>query len=264
MTERRRFIKNVAFALAGAAFVAPLERHSRPARRRITQSELDHAIQGHVLWLGNRDKGQRANFSRCNLSGLDFGSQRKEQVVLRGADFTEADLSGIQGNDINFHCASFQYADLSWSELKAPVFSGALLCNVDCSAAVWGWPERSAPLRPGSVYAEETAVFMHTYLAQTKFDRARVRGYFSDCSLCEASLVDADFSQSDFAGSYSDNSFAGAKLVRTKFHYASIASARFKRSVIEGADFLSAELKPQIAQLLSERHALNVQKPFGV
>jgi uncharacterized protein YjbI with pentapeptide repeats len=63
--------------------------------------------------------GHRANFSSCDLSGLDLGANNPNQVVLPGADFTEADLGGIQGSGINFHHVSLHGANLSPSHLKA-------------------------------------------------------------------------------------------------------------------------------------------------
>lgn len=108
--------------------------------KRVTQSELDDAIELHSRWLNGDAHGRRAVFSNRDLSGLDFGRSRSELVVLRGADFTEADLTGIQGNEVNFHCASLQGARLSYSNLIAPIFSGATLRRAECKSVVWGRP----------------------------------------------------------------------------------------------------------------------------
>jgi len=88
-------------------------------RRRVTQGELDDAIALHRLWLGNKNLGRRAGFAFCNLSGLDFGYSVHNQVLLRNADFTSAYLNGIGGNDVNFHYASLQYADLAGSQSES-------------------------------------------------------------------------------------------------------------------------------------------------
>lgn len=228
-------------------------------RRRITQSEFNDAIPQHARWLQNRTEGRRADFASCDLSGLDFGVDNPNQVLLRGADFTEANLSGIRGNDVNLCHASLHYTNLSGSHLKSPVFYGAILRNADGREVVWGWPERDSLLYPGPINAAETAVFMSTCLRGADFDHARVRGYFHDCSLSGASFAFADFSQSDFSGNDDDNRFAGAMLVETKFHHASVMSARFEKSIIRGADFLGARLHPRIAAHLLERDALNVR-----
>jgi uncharacterized protein YjbI with pentapeptide repeats len=228
-------------------------------RRRITQDELDDAIAQHARWLDGRKLGRRAKFWSCDLSGLDLGANNPNQVLLRGADFTEADLRGMHGNDVNFHHASLQYADLSHSHLKAPVFSGANLDNADCSNVVWGWPTSDSKLRAGTVLPSDQAVFMGARLSGVIFDEARVRGYFNGCSLTGASMQLADFSQSKFAGNESLNRFAQARLIGTKFHFATITSALFNNAVVEGADFLGADLHPRIAAHLLERNSINVR-----
>jgi uncharacterized protein YjbI with pentapeptide repeats len=94
-------------------------------KRRINQCDLEEAIAQHTNWLEDHDRGTRAVFSNCNLSGLDFLSNRSDIINLRGSDFTEADLSAITGNQVSFHRASLQCARLSWSRLKLPIFCGA-------------------------------------------------------------------------------------------------------------------------------------------
>jgi uncharacterized protein YjbI with pentapeptide repeats len=227
-------------------------------RRRVSQTELNDAIDQHARWLEDRARGRRASFACCDLSGLDFGATEPDQVLLRGADFTEADLRGIRGNDLNFHHASLHYANLSHSHLKAPVFGGAILRNADCRDIVWGWPTRETPRPASKVAASEMAVFMSTCLAGANFDQARVRGYFHDCSLNDASLVLADFSQSEFAGTEESNRFRGARLIRTNLQFASIDSARLDKALIREADFLGARLHPRIAAHLLGRDARNV------
>jgi len=227
--------------------------------RPISQQALNDALAVHARWQEDAGCGRRADFAGRDLSGLDFGIDNPEQVQLRGADFTQADLSGIRGNDVNFYHASLQHANLSHSHLKAPVFRGAILHHADCSDAVWGWPAQATPLRSGKIAASDRAVFMSTCLQEANLDRARVRGYFNDCSLSGASLVSADFSQSEFSGIESYNRFAGARLIGTKFHNASVGSARLDRAIIDGADFLGAQLHPRIVAHLRGRDAMNVE-----
>lgn len=239
--------------------LTPFNVPERSGNRRVTQDEFDYALDEHARWLDGKRFGRRANFSFCDLSGLDFGVNNPNQVVLRGADFTQANLSGIKGNDINFHHASFQYANLSRSCLKAPVFVGVNLSGADCSNVTWGWPASNSELCIGTVRPCERAVFMSATLSGVIFDHARVRGYFNDCSLAGASLELADLSQSELAGSESFNRFACAKLIRTKFRFATISSAMFNNAVIEAVDFLGSELHPRIAAHLAGRDVINLQ-----
>ena len=244
-------------AIQGAVrLAAPALCRSRP---RLTQDELDHALVEHARWLADRTCGRRADLAGSDLFGLDFGVDNPRQVVLRNADFTEADLSHVRGNDVNFNHASLHRTNLSHSHLKSPVFRCAILHEADCRHVVWGWPTRDYDLRSGPVAAEQQSVFMSTFLSGSMFDHARVRGYFHDCSFTSSSLVSADFSQSQFGGDYSmSNSFREAKLIGTKFVLCRIASARFNQATMENVDFLGSEVEPRIADHLRSRSVLNL------
>jgi uncharacterized protein YjbI with pentapeptide repeats len=218
----------------------------------VSQSELDDAIGLHGLWLENRKSGRRADFASCNLSGLDFGYGVMNQILLRNADFTDADLSGIGGNDVNFHHASLQYADLAGANLKSPVFCHAILNGANCRSVVWGWPWGAEP--NGGDQPPTDAVFMNTSLSGAVLDGARVRGFFYDCSLTAASLDGTDLSRSRFVGPAGGNRFGGARLIDTSFRHAEISTVGFKRAVIERPDFLHAVIAPEVVRQLLGRN----------
>ncbi len=181
--------------------------------RRITQSQLEEAIERHSLWLQGNIRGSRAVFTRCDLSGLSLRQVGSRQINLTGADFSEADLSGIVGDDVNFHLAALLNTRLSWSILNAPVFSGAALRGARCDHVIWGWGHASdGSSQLGLKYPDLIAVFINTYLAYGTFDHSRIRGYFSGTTLHDSSMSLADFSYSDFAGvrAICETSFAGA------------------------------------------------------
>jgi uncharacterized protein YjbI with pentapeptide repeats len=253
MINRRKL-----FAALLGTLAAPPNPAVSHGRRRVTQGELDDAIPLHRLWLEDRTGGRRADFAYCDLSGLDFGFSVPDQVVLRNADFTGADLSGIGGNDVNFRHASLQYAKLAGSHLKSPVFSNAVLNGADCRNVVWGWPSTRTAIVGEQVQPSEQAVFMNALLSEAIFDHGRIRGYFYDCSLTGASLVTTDLSQSQFVGPSGANRFGRAKLIDTSFHYTQISQATFKRAIIARADFLGAVLAPQISHHLRSRDAIHV------
>lgn len=87
------------------------------------------------------------------------------------------------------------------------------------------------------------------------------RGYFNDCSLAGASLEVADYSQSEFAGSESFNRFACARLIRTKFQFATISSAIFNNAaVIKAVDFLGSKLHPDIVANLAGQDVIKLRR----
>lgn len=71
-------------------------------------------------------------------------------------------------------------------------------------------------------------------------------------------LISRIFHSLNFIGNDDDNRFAGAMLVETKFHHATIMSAKFDKAIIRRADFLGARLHPRIGAHLLGRDAVNV------
>src|SRR3984957_16408496 len=176
---RRRFIQllgGLPAALPSTiAVCSPLV--SKQHKRRISQRELEDGIELHASWLEDGDRGARAVFSNCDLSGRDFLSGRPDIVDLRGSDFTEADLSAITGNQVSFHRASLQGARLSWSHLKLPIFCGATLRRGLCNNVVWGWPSPSFFQLASRIDSwDPKATFINTDLNSTNFNDARVLG----------------------------------------------------------------------------------------
>ena len=214
-------------------------------KRRIRQSELEDAIALHSFWLEGDGRGDRAVFSNCDLSGLDFLSGHKAIINLRGSDFTEADLTAITGDQVSFHLASLQGTRLSGSALKLPIFCGATLRRALCNNVVWGRPSTSSyqPLSKIDGWSPR-ATFINTDLNATNFDESSVLGYFSGTRFSDASLRDTDLSHSDFAGrmTFCENSFAGSKLTRTKFLYASLDATSFRFAHLNGPDFSFADI----------------------
>ncbi len=246
--------------LGGAviATIAPTSAITAVARipnspRRVSQSELSVAIERHSLWLDGKPEGKRAVFSDCDLSRLDFNSRNSASVDLSGSDFTAANLTRITGGEINFHRASLQHCDLSGSELRSPVFSGATLRKAICVGVDWGWPS-SGCADPCGVGQHNMASFMNTYLGYTNFGKARVRGFFWGSTFHDASLDGADFSWSYFGGKRHlvETSFGGASLRHAVFRNTKIDAARFERAHLSATDFSFADVDPTV-DLLARR-----------
>ena len=108
MSIDRRNILFAAAALATASQYA--EGHTRG--KPVSQQELDEVIRLHDMWLTDINTGQRCMFGGRDLSGLQFGVLSGGPVDLNGADFTQADLSGTEADDILVHHCSFNGAKL--------------------------------------------------------------------------------------------------------------------------------------------------------
>jgi uncharacterized protein YjbI with pentapeptide repeats len=77
--------------------------------------------------LADGDRGERAIFSDCDLTGLSFHNSSGAFVNLQGSDFTGADLTGMTARDVSFLWASLQNAQLSWSKNRKARLSHANL-----------------------------------------------------------------------------------------------------------------------------------------
>jgi uncharacterized protein YjbI with pentapeptide repeats len=237
-----------AVATATASIGTPNIAHGHS--RRVSQADLDDAIERHAMWLVDGVRGARAIFSHCDLSGLDFGFECETPVDLREADFTAADLTEMNGNVVGFVRAAMRGARLSSSQLKRPVFSYASLSGAKCNEVVWGWDERehqeNARLEPLS-----GAVFLHTDAGHADFKRATIRAHFEETRFGSATLVEADLSHSHFCGpSFAGTSFFRADLTRTKFRRACLRAVRFRGAICDGTDFADAEVGADVKLLL--------------
>jgi uncharacterized protein YjbI with pentapeptide repeats len=232
--------------LLGGAFcsIAPASNSApqvlQKKRRRISQGELDEAMEAHEAWLTDGNQGRRAVFTEADLSGLDFRSDQDALLDLRGADFTNADLTGIRANLVSFSYASLHSARLSWSRLKRPSFISATLRYATCDNVTWGWDDR---MTPDHSWADkgDGAAFLHADAARSNFERSKIRGFFVDTRFTCANLCEADLSYSMFVGgSGESNSFFETNLSRTIFRSTIIRAARFSTQICDGADFTDA------------------------
>src|SRR6266436_5605159 len=81
---------------------------TRPLVRMLSRDEIERMLAEHQLYLEtDYHKGHRANFASADLSGQDFSGLnlhgiKMDRAVLRGADFTGAQLqrANLIGVDI--------------------------------------------------------------------------------------------------------------------------------------------------------------------
>src|SRR5450759_4559113 len=98
--------RNILFAAAALATTSQYaEGHTR--EKPVSQQELDEAIRLHGMWLADINTGQRCMFGGRDLSGLRFGVLGGAPVDLNGADFTQADFSETEADDILVHHCNF-------------------------------------------------------------------------------------------------------------------------------------------------------------
>src|SRR5450631_749767 len=199
--------RSILFATAAVAVTTSQSALGHKQGKRVSQQELDEAIQLHGMWLADMKTGQRCTFAGRDLSGLQFGILGGAPIDLNGADFVQADLSGTEADDILVHHCSFNGARFDGCYWRQPVFAFADLRRASAKRVIWGTPGPRDPSEP------PRADFSHAVLRDADLTEARICGYFYGTKLVGASLVQADLSHSNFLGpKHYEMSFSTAKL----------------------------------------------------
>jgi uncharacterized protein YjbI with pentapeptide repeats len=224
--------RHILFAAATIATTRLQSAQTRAQDKRVSQPELDEAIRLHAMWLADIKAGRRCTFSGRDLSGLRFGTEGAPPVSLSGADFSQADLSETQADDILIDRCNFNGAKFDNCYWKQPVFAYADLRRASAKQATWGVPNPQDPLDlPG-------ADFSHAALHDADLTEAKLSGFFFDTKLFRTRLCHADLSYSTFFGpKFCETIFTGANLIGAKLRYCRISSAHFYNSNCTEVDF---------------------------
>jgi uncharacterized protein YjbI with pentapeptide repeats len=132
--------RHILFAAATIATTRLQSAQTRAQDKRVSQPELDEAIRLHAMWLADIKAGRRCTLSGRDLSGLRFGTEGAPPVSLSGADFSQADLSETQADDILIDRCNFNGAKFDNCYWKQPVFAYADLRRASAKQATWGVP----------------------------------------------------------------------------------------------------------------------------
>jgi uncharacterized protein YjbI with pentapeptide repeats len=224
--------RNILFGALSLATTTSQSARGRARVTRVSQDELDEAIQLHGMWLADMTSGQRCTLGRRDLSGLRFSVPGSGPIDLNGADFTQADLSRTEADDILVHHCSFNGATFDGCHWRQPVFAFADMRRASARRVAWGIPgHRDSAER-------SLADFSHTVLHEADLSEARICGYFYGTKLRDASLVQADLSLSDFLGPrHYEMSFSGARLTSARLRDCQISSVSFFDADCSEADF---------------------------
>ena len=102
----------------------------------MNQKELNKILDLHELWLEDYSKGEYANLSYQNLSGLNLSHRNLTDANCIGTNFTDAYLKGAIITGADLRCANFTRADLrsvisTRAHLDDAIFDGT---NMDYSS----------------------------------------------------------------------------------------------------------------------------------
>ena len=160
--------RSILFATAAVAVTTSQSALGHKQGKRVSQQELDEAIQLHGMWLADMNTGQRCTFAGRDLSGLQFGILGGAPIDLNGADFAQADLSGTEADDILVHHCSLNGARFDGCHWRQPVFALADLRRASAKQVKWGMPGRRGSAR------RSPADFSHAVLRDNRSANMRL------------------------------------------------------------------------------------------
>ena len=76
--------------------------------RKITTEELKEILRKHEMWLNDNSQGEKADFSRVDLSC----------AYLYEEDLSKAELSEAELSEANLYRANLRYANLRYANLS--------------------------------------------------------------------------------------------------------------------------------------------------
>src|SRR5512134_3545482 len=109
--------------LPTSQFAAVREWRTNRVVRAVASGEVEKILAEHRRYLAtDRKQGARANFSSADLRGMNFTGMnlrraRFDHAQLAGADFTHADLSGANLIGADLQNASLAGADMTEARL---------------------------------------------------------------------------------------------------------------------------------------------------
>ena len=198
----------------------------------VSQIELDDAIALHNIWLADTNTERRCQFAGRDLSGLRFGEIGGDTVNLSGADFTQADLTNTEADDILVDHCSFNEATFDDCQWRQPVFAYSDMRRVSARRATWGTRD------PRKSFFSSRADLSHTVFGDADLTNANICGYFFGANLRGARLVEANLSHSNFTGPMRcELTFAGTNLKASKLTDCLISCVSFFGADLSDTDF---------------------------
>lgn len=205
--------------------------------RTLTKREVDDICYKHELYLNHDPRGERADFSDCDLSNLSLINKRLDGAIfenanlsgcnmdktdITGCNFAFADLTGVYLHDSNAAECNFKNAILSEAKLDSVVLfmsdlSGANLTNSDMYSVI----------ATGANF--DRAVLDNSHMTAFNGDRAIFEG--ASIRNCDCSLANFHFA-----------TFKNANISRSNMFKASMLFANLTETNVVGTDFFQADL----------------------
>jgi len=84
----------------------------------MTKTEINRILEKHKKWLNEEEGGIRADFSKANLEGINLKSANLMMANLEGANLSFAKLKGVNLSYANLMHTKLTYANLKDANLE--------------------------------------------------------------------------------------------------------------------------------------------------
>lgn len=201
---------------------------------RLTQADVDEAVEKHALLALGQMGGARASFAFCDMRGLTF-----EGVQLADADFSGALVCGCDFSDANLDRAVFFAANLRGAILRRTSlvrcdFRAACLVGADLSKANM----TGADFRDGAI-AERGRMGHMVYLYHDPMREEQSGILLSADAMSRINPHGSVVMKANLTDAQAVN----ARFVEANMHLADLTGGNFQK-----ADFSNADLREAIVQ----------------
>lgn len=217
----------------------------KPKYEKITQSDLDKAIDKHAKFKRGVRGGLRANLKFKDMTGLKFKGANMEGSDFTGSILTGADLS--YGNYVNasFYACDLRNANLEKANFKRADFRGAYVAGANLTGADLGLTD----LREGKIMKNDAeGRISQMDLGKERAGKASFAGArMQETNLSGSRATDADFSEADLTGIIIKDAdlrgvnFSGANLTHADLSGCDLRSANLADTITEGVILDNAE-----------------------
>ena len=224
-------------------------------KRQVSSDELRRILSNHDLWMEtNRESGQQADFTNCDLRGFDFCSPNEihpfHSMIFRGAD-----LSGVSMERLHFKDCDFTGAKLDQVTILKVCFE-----NCDLSKANLSLARISTSLMLDNQFYEtrfSKAQFADCEFIGNSFHRAGLDNVYTTkkCKMSgnrffDMNLVYAKLSNTEFT----DNKFSHVAFMQCVFDHSRFKRCRFIQSgfldsYVEKCRFEHTDLQDRFMQV---------------
>lgn len=219
--------------------------------RTLTQKELDEMCQKHDLFLKGSPEGERADFSDCNLSGLNLVGKNVMGVSFEYSILDNCNMDRISADYCNFNGASLRGVYLHEASAKEANFinadlSGSYLDNIVCYNADFEKADlsRTSQFAVKASYCNfKNATFDHSHmtailLANSNLENVSMKhcDVSGRADLSFANLRNANLNESNLQ----DCNLANTMLVNAKMYQTQLFNANMRQADLDSTDLSGA------------------------